>query len=322
MSQKDIFSSVNEMYELVPFPQYDHDERVHNLPDEILRYKYLNIDSKMKGARMLDVGCGTGDRSILVAKHYKVKELVGLDACKNSLEIASKVAQEEAYPFFTPVNGSLFEIPFQDNYFDIVVSWGVLHHTGDPFEGLKEMKRVCKEGGFIGFFVYNSYADWRHNLQRKEISRKGGKTIKSRLDFALKKYSKRPFNSLTKYEISRFYDQYVQPHKSDHTLEEILSWQKALNLDYSGSFPPIQIKQTINYIKDRSTYVNRFPIRTFWGKVIINFSRILPRFKNKLTYPSKFSLIFWQFIFALQGAGGKYSQGVAIGSIKKKNKKF
>ena len=113
------------------------------------------------------------------------------------------------------MHGSLFEMPFEDNYFDIVVSWGVLHHTGNPFDGLKEMKRVCKKGGFIGFFVYNSFADWRHNIQRNEIIKNGGEEIKERLDYAIKKYSKKPFDTLTIYEISRFYDQYVQPIKKN-----------------------------------------------------------------------------------------------------------
>lgn len=317
MNQEDIHTKVNQMYELVPFPQYDHEERLHNLPDEILRYKYLNIDSRMEGAKMLDVGCGTGDRTILVAKHYKVKELIGFDACKKSLKIASKVSQDENYSSFRAVHGSLFEMPFEDNYFDIVVSWGVLHHTGNPLEGLKEMKRVCKKGGFIGFFVYNSFADWRHNIQRNEIMRNGGEEIKERLDYAIKKYSKKPFNSLTSYEISRFYDQYVQPYKSDHTIDEILSWQKELNLEYSGSFPPLQLKQTINYVKDRNSYAEEYPVRTLFGKLITKVFKFMPRFKNKVSYPSKLSIIFWHIIFWIQGCRGHYSQGVAIGAIKK-----
>ena len=67
---------INNMYELVPYPQYDHKECLHRLPDEILRYKYVQISEKLKGGRMLDVGFGTWDRSILVAKNIGVTVLI------------------------------------------------------------------------------------------------------------------------------------------------------------------------------------------------------------------------------------------------------
>lgn len=317
MKKSFIHKEVNNMYELVPFPQYDHKERLHRLPDEILRYKYMQISERLKGARMLDVGCGTGDRSILVAKHYGVSELIGIDACRNSLKIASQVALEEKFDSFKPIHGNLFDLPFENESFDVVVSWGVLHHTEKPFEGLKEMHRVCKKGGFIGFFVYNSYADWRHNLQRQDVLKNGGTSIDQKITYAINKYSKVPKSELDQIQISRLYDQYVHPYKSDHTLSEIFSWQKDLSIEYSGSFPPLEFRKLINYIKDRSYMNKKYPVRSFWGKLIINISSLFPRFRLLKAKNTRLNRFIWQIFFIFQGAGGQYSNGIALGGIKK-----
>src|SRR5262245_59258120 len=122
---------------------------------------------------MLDVGCGTGNRTIPVAKHYGVAELVGVDHSAPSLAVASQVAKEEGLDSFTPVESDVFNIPFPDGTFDVVVSWGVLHHTGDPLRGFRELVRLCKPGGYVGIYLYNRYNHWRHNLQRRKVFRLG-----------------------------------------------------------------------------------------------------------------------------------------------------
>jgi len=50
-------------------------------------------------------------------------------------------------------------IPYPDNFFDLVYSWGVIHHTSDTFGALKEIIRVCGINGKCKIMVYN-----RHSL--------------------------------------------------------------------------------------------------------------------------------------------------------------
>ena len=50
-------------------------------------------------------------------------------------------------------------IPYEDNYFDLVYSWGVIHHSPDTEKCLKEIIRVTRPGGTIKIMVYN-----RHSL--------------------------------------------------------------------------------------------------------------------------------------------------------------
>lgn len=50
------------------------------------------------------------------------------------------------------------DLPFPDNTFDVVYSWGVLHHTPDTEKAVAEVFRVLKPGGeFIGM-LYNKYS--------------------------------------------------------------------------------------------------------------------------------------------------------------------
>ena len=47
------------------------------------------------------------------------------------------------------------QLALPDNSFDYVYSWGVLHHSPDIAQSLKEMTRVLKPGGGFGIMVYN-----------------------------------------------------------------------------------------------------------------------------------------------------------------------
>lgn len=51
------------------------------------------------------------------------------------------------------------KLPYADNTFDLVYSWGVIHHSPDTAACLKEMIRVTKPGGSIKIMIYN-----RHSL--------------------------------------------------------------------------------------------------------------------------------------------------------------
>jgi ubiquinone/menaquinone biosynthesis C-methylase UbiE len=46
-------------------------------------------------------------------------------------------------------------LPYKDNYFDFIYSWGVLHHTPDTQKAIDEAFRVLKSGGEICVMLYN-----------------------------------------------------------------------------------------------------------------------------------------------------------------------
>jgi SAM-dependent methyltransferase len=52
--------------------------------------------------------------------------------------------------------GSVLELPFADAAFDLVASIGCLHHTGDLFGAVQEVRRVLRPGGRLVLMVYNA----------------------------------------------------------------------------------------------------------------------------------------------------------------------
>lgn len=318
-STKVVLGNVVEMYSSHPFPQWDHQKRLQRLPAELCRYRFLGFEKAMSNARFLDVGCGTGNRSMLAAKFYGVKEFVGLDATAVSLAIANQVAQEEQFDRFRSVQGSLFEMPFEDGSFDVVVSWGVLHHTPDPLRGLREMVRVCRPGGFVGFFVYNTFADWRHNLQKKRINRLAGDDVEKRFEVALRLYGKKSLQNMTAEEIVVFYDQYCHPHKSDHTIGEVMDWLSRVGLNYTGSYPPLRLMDTARCLKYRAQLLKDFPLTRRLPQRVFQLIGKLPLASGprpSQRRPTILHRFFWNAVFAWQGRGGMYSHGVAIGGRK------
>lgn len=49
-------------------------------------------------------------------------------------------------------------LPYSDNFFDLVYSWGVIHHSPDTRRCLEEIIRVTKPGGIIKIMIYNRYS--------------------------------------------------------------------------------------------------------------------------------------------------------------------
>lgn len=312
--------AVLDFYLSYPYPQWSKEERHRRFAAELCRYEFLGLDRFMPDARFIDVGCGTGNRSMLAAQHYGVKEFVGIDQSAESLRIASEVAREEGFDRFKPIEGSLFEVPYPDASFDVVVSWGVLHHTADPYRGFKEMVRICRPGGFVGIFLYNKWNHLRHNLQKNKIDRLAGDDVQKRVEVALELYADESLDQMDPGDAVQFIDKYCHPHKSDHTLGEILRWFDENGLDYWGSYIPLRIRDAIAAIRRRAELVNEYPVQSSLNKRLVKLSSLLPRFdppEHPIPRPSVAQRFFWQAIYAFIGRHGDFSQGASLSARKR-----
>jgi demethylmenaquinone methyltransferase/2-methoxy-6-polyprenyl-1,4-benzoquinol methylase len=103
------------------------------------------LQPNLSGARVLDIACGTGDLSLVLAR-AGAGEVVGLDFCRPMLEIARRKAEADGreIPF---VEGDALRLPFEDESFDVVTIAFGLRNLAGVAEGLRELLRVLKPGG-------------------------------------------------------------------------------------------------------------------------------------------------------------------------------
>ncbi|KAI1299756.1 methyltransferase type 11 [Xylaria venustula] len=105
--------------------------------------------------RILDVGCGPGTITLDLAAHVPEGSVTGVDANSSAIETADKLCKQRGITNASFSVGDVSRLPFDDNSFDVVHVHQVLGHLpgkqGEPGPvwGLKEMRRVCKLGGFV-----------------------------------------------------------------------------------------------------------------------------------------------------------------------------
>ena len=120
---------------------------------------YLLKNNPMLKGRILDVGCGDGIIDLGIFLRVQPEELVGIDPFKG-FERLSEVVTSNHLPAdvlddprlqFRAEDGNA--IPYPDDYFDVVLSWGSLEHIAGGYrQTLLEIRRVLKNGGL--FFVH------------------------------------------------------------------------------------------------------------------------------------------------------------------------
>jgi ubiquinone/menaquinone biosynthesis C-methylase UbiE len=102
--------------------------------------------------RCLDIGTGQGNMGLEVAKLTKL-QLYLLDVKEESLAIALAAAEELGLQSrVTIIKAPAEQLPFLDNYFDLVTSRGSIFFWKSQTEGLREVYRVLRPGGaaYIG----------------------------------------------------------------------------------------------------------------------------------------------------------------------------
>ena len=101
------------------------------------------------GMKLLDCGCGSGSITIGLAQVVAPGEVVGVDMESSVIERATISASEMKVDNVSFQTGDVYQLPFPDQYFDVVFANTVLEHLRDAPKGLKEMGRVLKSGGII-----------------------------------------------------------------------------------------------------------------------------------------------------------------------------
>ncbi len=133
---------------------------------------------------VLEVASGTCVNGRAIAPY--VDKVICLDLTPEMLEVGRQKAEEQKLGNMIFVLGNAYEIPFLNNYFDVVFSRFAFHHFTDTKKAFDEMKRVLKPGGKLVIIdmiavdellrkqrdYYETLRDMSHvrNLSRQEIT--------------------------------------------------------------------------------------------------------------------------------------------------------
>jgi 2-polyprenyl-3-methyl-5-hydroxy-6-metoxy-1,4-benzoquinol methylase len=103
----------------------------------------------------LDIGCGSGAHA-LAAIRLGAKIVLAVDIDADSVTTTRNVLETYApNRNFRVEEASVFDMtPEKYGGFDIVYSWGVLHHTGAMFEAVRRAAALVNDGGVFAFALY------------------------------------------------------------------------------------------------------------------------------------------------------------------------
>ncbi len=128
------------------------DEKIAQATDDLRR---LSGEQDLEGKSFLDIGCGSGLHA-LAALRLGVSLVQGVDIDPDSVSAARGTLAR-----FAPSASSSFEVCSvfdmtldEHGAFDIVYSWGVLHHTGDMTRAIACAAELVKPGGELYLALY------------------------------------------------------------------------------------------------------------------------------------------------------------------------
>jgi len=134
------------------------DERIKVAEDSLT--DFVNVKD-LSGKTFLDIGCGSGLFSY-AAFNLGASQVVSFDVdpfsvkcCRHMYSLAGSPSNWQVY------EGSILDKAFIGRFgtFDVVYSWGVLHHTGAMWEALKNAATLVSQNGYLYVALYNKILD-------------------------------------------------------------------------------------------------------------------------------------------------------------------
>jgi len=116
---------------------------------------------KWRGKKVLEIGCGIGTDTMNFARAGALVTAVELS--EKSLEMAKQRAKvfglEDRIKFYVADAEQLSDVVPVEPY-DLIYSFGVIHHTPHPEKVIEEIKKYAKSGTVIKIMIYHKYS-WK-----------------------------------------------------------------------------------------------------------------------------------------------------------------
>jgi len=221
---------VRRFYERAPFPDFPPHATLSWLRARAERSEFARlIDRAIPGnARVVEIGCGTGQMSLYLARADRV--VIGADLTRESLRLGVEAARRFDLDQIQFIETDLHHPGLRAGAFDVVYSSGVLHHTPDPSAAFARMVRLARPGGIIVLGVYNAFARIPLRARRFVARLSGYRFIPC--DPVLRDREGEPARRKAWVR-----DQYQHPEEHRHTLAEVQGWFAENGVEYLRAFP-------------------------------------------------------------------------------------
>jgi SAM-dependent methyltransferase len=215
---------------VAPFPGYGAGETIANIRSRIFSNEFVRLlDQAIPAdARIVEIGCGTGQMSLCLANGNRV--MIGADLTRPSLELAADAADRFGIERVLFVETDLRRPGLRQGAFDVVYSSGVLHHTPDPRASFAAIAKLLKPGGIMVLGLYHAIARLPHRFRRVIARMTGFKVI--------------PWDSVLRARVNEpgrrqawLRDQYKHPEEHLHTPGEVKRWFSENGIRYLRTYP-------------------------------------------------------------------------------------
>ena len=219
----------SNFYNDVKFPNYDSIDDFGTLLDKARKSVFAKkLDEEIPfGAKLLEAGCGTGQLSISLSRY--MREIYAIDISEGSLALAKKFIDHNQIKNVNLIKMNIFNLFFENEFFDTIISNGVLHHTHNPELAFEKLCVKLKKNGYIIIGLYHKYGRLIQNF-RQFLIRIFGDNFK----FLDRRFRE---NISKEKKYAWFLDQYKNPFEKSFTLSEVLNWFKKNKIEYVSSVP-------------------------------------------------------------------------------------
>ncbi|MNC17314.1 putative S-adenosylmethionine-dependent methyltransferase [compost metagenome] len=118
--------------------------------------RYLLAKQYCQGKKVLDIACGEGYGSYVMAENWGAEQVHGVDVSQTAIDKARSNFQSENL-FFDTLNAEGEVEHFAEGYFDVVVSFETIEHLNNPTQFLHNIRKWVKKDGIIIISCPNDY---------------------------------------------------------------------------------------------------------------------------------------------------------------------